>query len=64
MEFVKPTEELIRYIADNMREEDAIEVDVSDGHKPLEALMNSWSVSDYSVIAISKGTPSGRVRLF
>lgn len=56
--FVKPTEESIYFIADNMRHADAVEVMSSHGHTPIEALMNAWNLSDYSVIITVNGIPA------
>lgn len=54
---VRPTVELIEYIADNMRQEDIDEVWASDHYTPLEALMAGWKQSDYSVIITINDEP-------
>lgn len=56
-EFVKPTKEHVNHIANNMRSDDAVEVMASHGHTPLEALINGWNISDYSVIVTCKDEP-------
>lgn len=57
IEFVKPTEELLFAIADNMRDADRIEVMASHGHSPVEALLMGWSLSAFSTVAVYDGIP-------
>lgn len=55
--FRKPTPEAIKFIADNMRKEDAAEVWASGRYTPLEALELSMSRSHMSVIVYDDDTP-------
>lgn len=55
MEFVFPTQELIEYLAENLRSEDVAEVAASSGLSPLEALMRSWD--DSTTIGMKDGVP-------
>ena len=57
VKFVKPNQNLIEFIARNMRQADVDEIWASHHHRPLEALMSSWKVSDYSVIIVVNGEP-------
>ena len=55
--FHRPTEEMVQFIADNMRDADRIEVEASDGWKPLEALHKSLGASHLSTVACVQGVP-------
>ncbi len=57
IEFIKPKEDLIKIMAQDMRKSDVIEVMASHGHTPLEALMYSFTESEYVTMAISDGVP-------
>lgn len=57
IEFVKPTLEMVESIAADMRKSDAIEVWASNHHTPLEAMMQSWELSDFSAVAMCNGEP-------
>ena len=57
VKFVEPTLEHITVIADDMRQADVDEVWASGHHTPLEALLNGWKISDYSVIVLVNDTP-------
>lgn len=57
VEYLKPTTELVTYIAENMRDEDRDEVWASDNYTPLEAMMTGWKLSDYCVIISVNGEP-------
>ena len=57
IEFVKPTVEMVKSIADSMRQADINEVWASDNHTPLQALMDGWEQSDYSSIAAYEDHP-------
>jgi len=57
IEFVKPTIDMIKIIADDMRKSDAVEVMASHGHTPIEALKVSFKCSGYSSIAVADGVP-------
>lgn len=50
VKYLRPTSELVRGIAENMRQADADEVWASDNFTPMEAMMESWKASDYSVV--------------
>lgn len=56
--FVEPTDDLIKIMAEDMRDSDVVEVMTSHGHTPLEALRYSFVHSDYTTILVnSKGVP-------
>ena len=57
VELRRPTPEAIRFIADNMREEDAVEVMASGGYTPIEALEVSISNSMKTAIVYHNDTP-------
>lgn len=57
IEFIKPTEELIKVIAENMRDADAAEVWASHRHTPLQALMSGWESSHKAAIVSVNGRP-------
>lgn len=55
--FVKPTDELVRMVADTMRQADADEVNASHGHTPLQSLQSGLRVSDFAVVVMINGDP-------
>ena len=57
VEFRESTPEAIRFIAENMREADRIEVWASNRYTPLEALEMSMRLSKKSVIVYGDGVP-------
>jgi hypothetical protein len=57
VEFRKPTPEAIKFIADNMRKADAVEVWASNRFTPHEALELSMRKSKKSVIVYGDGVP-------
>jgi hypothetical protein len=57
LEFCKPTEQSIRFIADNMRDEDVKEVWASNRYTPFEALDSSVEASDFSTVVVIDGVP-------
>ena len=57
VEFVKPTIDMIKIIAQDMRRSDVVEVMSSHGYTPLQALSYSVEQSDYSTMAIDDGVP-------
>ncbi|WP_461521171.1 hypothetical protein [Porticoccus sp.] len=57
VEYLPASEELIRYVADNMRAQDVVEVSASGGHSPFEALDYSVQGSGYSTVAVIGGEP-------
>lgn len=57
IKFVKPTLEIVRSIAADMRPADADEVFASHGHTPIQAIMGGWEVSQYSVVIMVNNTP-------
>jgi len=57
VEFLKPTDEMVEFIAANMREADRVEVMASHGHAPLEALQSSLKASQLSTVACVEGVP-------
>jgi hypothetical protein len=57
VEFVKPTGEMLRVVADTMRQADVDEVAASHGHTPLQALQVGVDVSDFIVAVVIDGDP-------
>ena len=57
VKFVKPTDELVEFIAVNMRQADADEVWASNRHLPYEALMKGWKSSHSSVVVTVNNEP-------
>lgn len=57
VKFGPPTQEAIQFIADNMREEDIIEVWASGRHTPIEALEMSIKKSRKAVIVYADDVP-------
>lgn len=56
--FVKPTPEAIKFIADNMRPEDVVEVYATANMDPHEALMiEHHGAADYRTIGTADGIP-------
>jgi len=55
VKLVKPTEELIWQIADDMRDEDAAEVWAAGHYTPFESLYKAWQISDYTAVATHEG---------
>ena len=47
VEFKKPTQDMIQFVADNMRYADRVEVMASHGYTPIEALNEGVDVSNY-----------------
>lgn len=57
VEFVKPTDEMIKYIADNMRAADALEVWEMSGQTPIVSIEKGLKLSRYSSVALVNGIP-------
>lgn len=57
VKFIKPTDELVKAIADDMRQADIDEVWASSRHTPIEAMISSWKMSDSSVIVTVNDEP-------
>lgn len=57
IEFIRPTESMIKSIAADMRQEDANEVWASNHHTPLESLTKGWDLSDFATIAMCDNEP-------
>lgn len=57
IEFVPPTDELVRSIAADMRPADVAEVWAASHSTPLQALMKGWRESDYVTVATCEGQP-------
>lgn len=57
VEFVRPTDALLRMIAGTIRHADLIEVRISGWLDPFKALVNCVRDSDYSAVAIADGDP-------
>lgn len=55
--FEKVTPAHIQYVADNMRQADAVEVWASSNATPLEALEKSLELSDYATTVCADGHP-------
>lgn len=63
LSFVKPTDELVHQIADNMRKEDVQEVWASNHHTPLESLMKGWVASDFTTVVTGDDGPIAMIGL-
>ena len=57
VKFTAPTEEVLQFIADNMRQADIEEVAASHGHTPIQALCEGVKISDSCVVAIANDEP-------
>lgn len=57
VKFVKPTDELIQFVADNMREADRIEIAASHGYLPHEALVKGVARSALCSVALIDDVP-------
>jgi len=57
VKFVKPTTDLIEFVAANMRVADRLEVRYSHGHTPIEALTNGISRSNLCSVALINDEP-------
>lgn len=55
--YERPTDDAIKFIADNMRQGDAIEVMASGEHTPIEALTLSVKSSDSAVVVFIDDVP-------
>lgn len=53
--YLEPTEDLIRIVAENMRQDDIEEVWASHRSLPFDALMTSWKLSNLSSIVEING---------
>lgn len=61
VKFVRPNVNLIRVIANNMRDQDVAEVWASSHQTPMEALMTGWNDSEYSVVITVNKKPAAMV---
>jgi len=57
VKFVKPTNELIYVLADDMRQADVDEIWASNHHTPIEALLKGWMLSERSVVVTVNDEP-------
>jgi len=57
VKFVKPTNELIQHVADNMRQADRIEIAASHGYTPIEALVKGVDRSKLCAVALINDEP-------
>lgn len=57
VDFVKPTDEMIEYIAANMRDADALEVWEMCRHTPLQSIRAGLDISKFSTVAVINGIP-------
>lgn len=57
VKFLKPTNELVEAIANDMRQADTDEVWASHHHTPIEALTYAWKTSEYAVIVTVNNEP-------
>lgn len=55
--FEKPTPEMVRYIADNMRKADAVEVWEMSDQTPIESLEQGVSLSNFCSVAVIDDLP-------
>lgn len=63
VKYVKPHDNLIRYVADNMREADKIECRLASGLSPMEALLKGVEASQYCSVVVINGRPCAVVGL-
>ena len=63
VKFIKPTDELIQAIAADMRQADVDEIWASNHYTPIDGLMESWKVSDYSAVVVINNEPCVMVGL-
>lgn len=63
IKFVKPTLEMVKVIAANMRQADVDEVWASNHHTPIEALVKGWGLSDYASVAVCDDEPFAMIGL-
>lgn len=59
VEYLKPTDEMVRKIASDMRQSDLEEVWASHRWTPLQAMLKSVEVSDYSTAIVIDGELCG-----
>ena len=57
VKFVKPNSDLVRYVADNMRQADRIEIAASHGYTPHEALVKGVARSKLCAVALINDEP-------
>lgn len=57
VKYVKPNDNLIRYVANNMRYADKIECQLASGLSPLQALQKGVNESQYSSVVIINNKP-------
>ncbi len=57
VKFEKPTDEMIKHIADNMRAADALEVWEMSRQTPLQSIEEGLKLSKFSSVAVINGTP-------
>ena len=57
VKFVKPTNELIYVLADDMRQADVDEIWASNHDTPVEALLKGWMLSERSVVVTVNDEP-------
>lgn len=57
VKFSKPTDADLQHVGTYMRHADAVEVDASSGHTPIEALQFSVNASQFSAVASMNGVP-------
>jgi hypothetical protein len=61
--YVIPNDELLRYVADNMREADALECQLLSGQTPLQALQRGSKMSHHCSVVVVNGRPCAVVGL-
>lgn len=57
VKFIRPTGDIVRHIAANMRAADAVEVRASHGHTPMQALHYGVEQSHYSIVVSVNDEP-------
>ena len=57
VKFVRPTDELVEFIAVNMRQADVDEIWASHRHLPYESLMSGWDLSHSSIVVTVNDEP-------
>lgn len=63
VKFIKPNDELLRYVAANMRDIDIMECQELSGQSPMDALVKGIEISDYSAVITLNGRPCAVIGL-
>lgn len=63
VKYIQPNENLLQYVADNMRAADALECELLSGLSPMEALTKGVEMSHHCSVVVIDGKPCGVVGL-